>query len=113
MRRVVLLLLALLVSSPALANPEVRIAQGTLSGGSEEGIAYFKNIPFAAPPVGALRWRAPQPAPVWGDTRPAREFGPVCPQNQHPNLIVPKLPQSEDCLTLNVWTPDGQAGAKL
>ncbi len=113
MRRVVLLLLALLFSSPAPASTEVRIAQGTLSGGAEEGVAFFKNIPFAAPPVGALRWRAPQPAPVWGDTRPAREFGPICPQNYKPSLFAPRLPQSEDCLTLNVWTPEGQTGAKL
>jgi len=113
MRRVVPFLLALLFSSPAPAGTEIRIAQGTLSGGAEEGVAYFKNIPFAAPPVGALRWRAPQPAPVWGDTRPAREFGPVCPQNYKPSLFAPRLPQSEDCLTLNVWAPEGQTDAKL
>ena len=113
MRRVALaVLFALITCSPALAQ-EVRIAQGTLSGGSEDQIASFKDIPFAAPPVGKLRWRAPQPAPVWGDSRVAREFGPICPQNRHPSLFMPNLPQSEDCLTLNVWTPDARPGAKL
>jgi len=115
MRRVVVAaLFALIACSPALAQSvEVKIAQGTLSGGTEDQIASFKNIPFAAPPIGKLRWRAPQPAPVWGDSRVAREFGPICPQNRHPSLFMPNLPQSEDCLTLNVWTPDARPGAKL
>ena len=113
MRRIALLASALLFAAPALAAPEIKIAQGALSGASEDGVDSFKNIPFAAPPVGALRWRAPQPAPSWTDTRPAREYGPICPQNYKPSLFAPRLPQSEDCLSLNVWMPQGASGAKL
>jgi len=103
------LLFALASSSAAAAAVDVAIAQGPLSGGREDGIAYFKDIPYAAAPVGRLRWQPPGPAPHWELTRPARAFGPVCPQNRRPSLFNPKLPQSEDCLSLNVWTPDVNA----
>ena len=109
MRLTFLVLLLALASSRAAAAVDVTIAQGPLSGGREDGIAYFKDIPYAAPPVGRLRWRPPGPAPHWELTRPARAFGPVCPQNRRPSLFNPKLPQSEDCLSLNVWTPDAKA----
>ncbi len=92
------------------------IAQGALAGNRDDGIASFKNIPFAAPPVGPLRWRAPQAAPSWQGTRAADSYGPICPQ-QHESFLrrtfMPKLAESEDCLSLNVWTPDARAGAKL
>jgi len=92
---------------------ELAIHQGILEGAHEDTIAVFKDIPYAAAPVGALRWRAPQPAPGWQGKRDASAFGPVCPQNEHITIFTPKLPQSEDCLSLNVWTPDAKAGAKL
>lgn len=108
--------LAAAVSSAAAdtASPPatLTIAQGALAGTTEDGIAVFKDIPFAAPPVGPLRWRAPQPGPAWQGVRAADRFGPVCPQ-QNPSpmqrLTRPQLPQSEDCLSLNVWTPDTHA----
>jgi para-nitrobenzyl esterase len=103
--------LACLTALPAWAQPQARIAQGALSGASDGAISTFKGIPFAAPPVGPLRWRAPQAASGWQGVRDASAFGPVCPQINVPGRV--QLPQSEDCLTLNVWTPNGAPGAKL
>src|SRR6185369_5769431 len=61
------------------------------------------GIPFAAPPVGALRWRPPQPVTPWADTLTATKFGSACPQRPS-TLGTPS--ENEDCLYLNVWTPD-------
>jgi para-nitrobenzyl esterase len=88
-------------SNAARSAPQVTVATGELRGSlTEDGVAVFKNIPFAAPPVGALRWKEPQPAKPWTGVRDATTFGPMC--NQTGNL---QLPHSEDCLQLNVWTP--------
>ncbi len=76
----------------------------------------FLGIPYAAPPVGKLRWQAPQPAPAWKDVRQATSFGSHCVQPKIFNDIVFRDPgPSEDCLTLNVWTPTaaGKKDAKL
>ena len=89
----------------------VETVAGPIQGEVEDGIHVFRGIPFAAPPVGELRWRPPQPAAPWRTVRDARSFGPSCPQN--PIVIGTGLPtldevrgeQSEDCLRLNVWTP--------
>jgi len=83
------------------------IAQGALAGTQEDGIAVFKNIPFVAAPVGPLRWRAPQPGPSWQGVRAADSFGPICPQIRFGSFNAG--PQDEDCLSLNVWTPDAHA----
>ncbi|HKD21669.1 MAG TPA: carboxylesterase family protein [Rhizomicrobium sp.] len=99
-------------AEPKPAPVTLDIAQGALAGTTEDGIASFKDIPFAAPPVGPLRWRAPQAAPGWTGVRAADKFGFTCPQQRLPllmRLLAPKLPESEDCLTLNVWTPDSHA----
>ena len=112
MRRLALAVaLACLTALPAWAQPQAGIAQGVLSGVSEGTTRAFKGIPFAAPPVGALRWRAPQPASGWSGVRDASAFGPICPQINLPGRL--QLPQSEDCLTLNVWTPNNAPGTKL
>ena len=115
MRRIGLTLaIALAISAPAFAGaaaPQTVIAQGTLRGTTENGVAVFKGIPFAAPPIGDLRWRPPQQAPHWKDTRQAIAFGPICPQA--PFGVAKRLKQSEDCLTLNVWSPRLAADAKL
>ena len=85
----------------AESNPVVSISTGQLRGSlSAGGVASFKNIPFAQPPVGDLRWREPQPAKAWSGVRDATAFGPMCNQNDNK-----QLPHSEDCLQLNVWTP--------
>jgi para-nitrobenzyl esterase len=113
------LLLALAVTSlfaaPAMAAPQVSIAQGALSGGIDGGISVFKDIPFAAPPIGDLRWRAPQPATGWSGIRDATKFGPICPQAPSPvgRMAHEQHPESEDCLSLNVWSPNTAPGTKL
>jgi len=86
---------------------EVKIDSGTLAGttGTSPEIRVFKGIPFAAPPVGANRWRAPQPVASWAGVRPATEYSPRCTQGGPggPNAAAPP-PTREDCLYLNVWT---------
>ena len=113
MRRVVLALFIVLVgATPALAAKiALRIEQGVLNGETEDDVQVFRGIPFAAPPVGDLRWRAPQPAPNWTAARDATDFGPICPQI--PRKYTKDLKQSEDCLSLNVWTPNSMSSAKL
>ena len=95
---------ALSVQSQAIAaasDPVVSISTGQLRGSlTADGVAVFKNIPFAQPPVGDLRWREPLPAKAWTGVRDATAFGPMCNQNDNK-----QLPHSEDCLQLNVWTP--------
>ena len=83
-------------SDPAVSSRHQQ-ARGSLTAVS---VAVFKNIPFAQPPVGALRWREPLPAKAWTGVRDATTFGPMCNQNDNK-----QLPHSEDCLQLNVWTP--------
>ena len=94
----------------------VQVAQGKLRGATANGIASFKAIPFAAPPVKQLRWRPPQPAPSWRGTRDATAFGNVCPQLLSPGYSAEVLggrPMSEDCLYLNVWTGAPDPDARL
>jgi len=82
--------------------------QGDVEGLEADGICAFKGIPFAAPPTGALRWRAPQPPASWEGVRPAHAFGANCPQETLPiemKIMEVPGPQDEDCLYLNVWTP--------
>ena len=92
-------------------------AAGTIEGTEENGLCVFRGIPFAAPPVGELRFKAPQPVESWDGVRDATSFGPI--SLQAPNEVLeallpvsdPPQPQSEDCLYLNVWTP-GLDGAR-
>jgi para-nitrobenzyl esterase len=98
------------------AQPQVHLRAGTLQGVSESssGVAAYKGIPYAKPPIGDLRWRPPVPAPAWNGVRDAREFGHAClqPPPQPKSVYYSTIaPMSEDCLTLNVWTPIG--GRKL
>jgi para-nitrobenzyl esterase len=115
MRRVALAFAVTVLACSAMAAtsaaPELQIAQGRLSGVEEDGIASFKDIPFAKPPVGNLRWRAPQEAPSWEGVRDASTFGAICPQTK--TVWVGSLPQSEDCLTINVWAPKTAMSTKL
>lgn len=102
---------ALLLALPALlagnAAPVVRIDTGAVRGEALEGGAAWRGIPFAAPPVGTLRWREARAARPWYGTRDATRFGNDCPQNTREGRNA--HPQSEDCLTLNVITPDRKA----
>jgi len=86
----------------------VRVEGGVVQGTSEDGLTVYRGIPFAAPPVGDLRWRAPQPAAKWEGVRQAIQFAPGPIQGGDP------LPgKSEDCLDLNVWTPAKSASDRF
>ena len=111
-----LALVLCLAGFPAGAEPpgvaaSVRIEQGALVGIREGEAEVFRGIPYAAPPVGVLRWRPPQPPASWAGVRPATAFGPACLQpTGAANIGGDPGPVSEDCLTLNVWTPPGGDG---
>ncbi|WP_062348797.1 carboxylesterase/lipase family protein [Herbidospora yilanensis] len=90
-------------STPSTTEPEVRTAAGVLRGTREAGLAVFRGVPFAEPPVGALRFRAPRPARSWDGVRPALEHGPPPPQS---GVLGASGKAGDDWLTLNVWTPD-------
>ena len=97
----------LVVKAPAAdAAMLATVDAGVLRGEAEGGTLAFRGIPFAAPPVGPLRFRAPTPAKPWTDVREAKTFGPACPQRHRDG----GLSQSEDCLTLNVWKPAAKTG---
>src|SRR5487761_1244277 len=83
------------IAAAAAAAP-VRTQSGWIQGSAEDGLTVYRGIPFAAPPIGRLRWRAPQPAAKWDGTRQAAKFAPGCMQATRPN--GPAV--SEDCLYL-------------
>ncbi len=93
----------------------VRTRSGPVRGARDNGVSAFKGVPYAAPPVGELRWMPPEPPAPWTETRDALEFGNVAPQERSP-LVPPVLvvdqPESEDCLYLNVYTPAADDGAR-
>lgn len=92
----------------AAAEPVVAVDTGQLRGVVSDGVQSFKGIPFAAPPVGELRWRAPQSAPAWTGVRDASEFRNDCMQLPFPSDAAPLgVGVAEDCLYLNVWRPAG------
>src|SRR5579884_3233170 len=88
----------------------VETRDGTLRGHLSDGISAFNGVRFAAPPFGANRLRPPQPVEHWDGVRDALMFGPKPPQVAYPPgiaAVIPELVDSgEDCLTLNIWTPD-------
>jgi para-nitrobenzyl esterase len=90
---------------PAGAAPVVTIADGPLRGHEEGSVYAFLGIPYAAPPVGPLRWKEPQAPATWTTVRDASQFGGRCAQNASSTNMTPGS-TSEDCLYLNVWTPD-------
>jgi para-nitrobenzyl esterase len=101
-----------LVASDALAAPApLAIDSGTIEGVREGDVDTYKGIPFAAPPVGELRWRAPQPAAPWTGVKRADRFSPICMQKGFYPEDAPPETMSEDCLTLNVWVPAGATPA--
>jgi len=96
--------------------PIVETRFGKLRGRSSDGVASFKGVPFAAAPFGANHLREPQPVQPWAGVRDALEFGPKSPQVAYPPGIAESLAEvvgsGEDCLTLNIWTPDLGAGKR-
>ncbi|WP_341918295.1 carboxylesterase/lipase family protein [Hydrocarboniphaga effusa] len=103
---------AVAVPGTGQTTATVRVETGVLQGAvSEAGVSY-KNIPYAAPPVGDRRWRAPAPAERWDGVRDATRYGRDCMQNRQSwDSMAPTQPQSEDCLYLNIWSP-ASAGEK-
>ena len=100
-------------AAPDTTEPVARTDAGQVQGVAAKDTAAFKNIPYAAPPMGDLRWRPPQPAKAWTGVRPGDRYGAICTQiyNKTDNGVG-ALPMSEDCLSLNVWTPSLAPGAK-
>ncbi len=95
---------AVQAANPLRVKTDSGVVEGTVTNG--EQVRAFKGIPFAAPPVGNLRWQPPQPGAKWKGVRTARDFGPRCIQSGGASDMVFHDPgASEDCLTLNVWTP--------
>jgi para-nitrobenzyl esterase len=113
-----LLLAVILALTPSLASaaddgPVVRTTSGPVMGAAEGELAVFRGIPYAAPPTGDLRFLPPAPVEPWTEVRDATAFGPACPQDPDEHEMTEDTPTSEDCLTLNVWTPSTTGGAPV
>ena len=106
-RHMLALIVAIAPLAPVVARDDVvKIADGALSGvrGDDPNIRVFRGIPFAAPPVGDRRWQSPAPVLKWSGTLVADHFKPICPQQANERDEFKDQAQSEDCLTLNLWT---------
>ncbi|WP_088288025.1 carboxylesterase/lipase family protein [Kineosporia sp. A_224] len=105
--------MALSASGRPLTGPEVRTANGALRGTVESGVAVFRGIPYAAPPVGSRRFAAPQPAARWDGVRPATAYGPPPPQT---DVLTEGATDDgaadDDWLTVNVWSPEPDPAAR-
>jgi len=117
MKRILALLLGVALLAPALAqNPQVKIANGAIEGtfNAETGINSFKGIPYALPPVGNRRWKAPESPANWTGVLKANHFSHM-PMQKHvfADMIFRADTMSEDCLYLNVWTPAKKSLKKL
>src|SRR5688500_5531849 len=110
MRRIIFLVAILITGKLITAQQPapVKVTEGVVQGTMEDGLTVYKGIPFAAPPVGDLRWKAPQPAAKWEGVRQANKFAPGPIQGGNP-----PSGKSEDCLYLNVWTPAKSAKEKI
>jgi para-nitrobenzyl esterase len=114
--KILVLLAALMPFGVHAAPAPVTVAGGAVQGVAAGDVVHYWGIPFAAPPVGDLRWRPPQSAKPWGGTLVADRFGHDCMQNPLPHSFGPRRepPPAEDCLYLNIWAPaNATAGAKL
>ena len=110
------LAIAAIVAVNGAAAEPVHTESGNVEGTSstDSKIRIFKGIPYAAPPVGDLRWRAPQPAASWSGVRQTTGFGPRCMQGHiFSDMVFRDDAPSEDCLYLNVWTPATSSDARL
>ena len=95
-----------------LVKTENGIVSGTLN--ADHTVRMFKGIPFAAPPIGELRWKPPQPAPSWTGIRQGDKFGSPCLQTDvFGDIYFRDAQPSEDCLSLSIWIPEQPANAKL
>lgn len=108
------LALALITLTAGAQGPQVKTTCGVLEGVYQSGIKVFKGVPFAQPPVGELRWKAPQPVKPWSGVRPAKDFGPnPMQQPLFGDMMFGTKKMSEDCLYLNIWTPAKTMDEKL
>jgi para-nitrobenzyl esterase len=106
---VILIVIAWLFNAcSTLPQDHVKVEQGIVQGSIEDGLKVFKGIPFAAPPIGDLRWKAPQPVESWEGVKQTIEYAPAPMQGGNP-----VSGKSEDCLYLNVWTPAQAEDEKL
>src|SRR5262245_16175762 len=111
MRAIALVLLAVLPHAALAQITQAKVTGGDVSGVTEGNISIFRGIPFAAPPMGELRWKAPAPVTPWSGVKKADAFAKAC--MQAPNTQGNTAPVSEDCLYLNVWTPAKLAKARI
>jgi len=113
--RALLTVLGLTLGQAAMAADQVKTTDGVIQGtATTAGIRVFRGVPFAAPPVGELRWKAPQPVKPWEGVRQAVAFGPNCMQRPvFGDMEFRNTGMSEDCLYLNIWTPAQSAAEKL
>ena len=104
-----------LCAARSQAAPQVLVSEGVLKGQQVKDVQFFGRIPFAAPPTGALRWRAPRPAIAWQGTRSAAQTSPLCVQPKSGNVEagVAEAEMSEDCLYLNIWRQAASGEARL
>jgi para-nitrobenzyl esterase len=102
-----------LTGAPTAEARPVRTEAGLVEGGRDGGLDVYRGVPYAAAPVGALRWREPQPHAAWTGARKAETFAPACMQKgvSMPGETPPTV--SEDCLYLNVWAPEAKPGEPL
>src|SRR5437762_12521441 len=108
-------LLLMPFAGATFADDQVKTTSGIVEGvrAASPAVRAFRGIPFAAPPVGELRWKAPQPVKPWSGVRQTVAFGPACMQTGGGGGAGPGVPYSEDCLYLDVWTPAKSPGEKL
>jgi para-nitrobenzyl esterase len=112
----ILILAVVGMADPPLKTSQVRTPNGVLQGviSADDKVRTFKGIPYAAPPVGALRWKEPQPALSWQGVRQASEYGSRCMQGPiYPDMVFHDNGPSEDCLYLNLWMPAHPSTDKL
>lgn len=107
MKKLLMSFFSLLLAASAMAQgPQVKVDGGIIEGIDSSGVKIFLGVPFAAPPIGELRWKAPQPVIAWQGVRAAKEFGNDPAQNPvFGDMSFEGKKKSEDCLYLNVWTP--------
>src|SRR5574344_2487568 len=110
----IIMLGAVYIGAAAQTAQQVQTANGILEGIDCSGVKVFKGVPFAAPPVGNLRWKAPQPVEKWEGVRQAKDFGPnPMQENLFGDMMFGTKEMSEDCLYLNIWTPSKTWNEKL
>ena len=120
------LIVAMLVCVPGKSVAQLSIVETTSgpvrgTGAGGDNVVVFRGLPYAAPPTGDRRWRPPAPPASWSGIRDATRFGPKCPQPQSfapagaggAGQVAAPAASSEDCLTLNVWTPARSAAERL